>query len=309
MSSIVVAGAGVGGMPAAYDLKKRLGKAHSVTLVNGSEHFQFTPSNPWVMVGWRTPEQVLVPIRPNVERKGIEFVASALATLDAEYNLLVTADGREIEYDHLVLCTGPRLAFEEVEGLGPHAHSQSVCTTPHATLAATAYQAFLANPRPIVVGAVPGLCISRGFVLIDAHQRNPRYPNIHAAGVCVAIPPVEATPIATGAPKTGYMIESMVTAIVDNIVAEVNGLPGTARATWSAICLADTGDGGIAFVALPQIPPRNVTWARSGKWVHYAKVAFEKYFMRKMKTGNREPVYEKYVLAALGIERLEKAEH
>ena len=59
-----------------------------------------------------------------------------------------------------------------------------------------------------------------------------------------------------------------------------------------------------AFVALPQIPPRNVNWFKKGKWVHVAKIAFEKYFMRKMKTGNSEPVYEKYVLKAVGIERL-----
>ena len=30
--------------------------------------------------------------------------------------------------------------------------------------------------------------------------------------------------------------------------------------------------------------------------MHLAKIAFEKYFMRKMKTGNSEPVYEKCVL-------------
>jgi sulfide:quinone oxidoreductase len=40
--------------------------------------------------------------------------------------------------------------------------------------------------------------------------------------------------------------------------------------------------------------------------VHYAKIAFEKYFIRKIKTGNSEPVYEKYVLKLLGIERLVK---
>jgi sulfide:quinone oxidoreductase len=64
------------------------------------------------------------------------------------------------------------------------------------------------------------------------------------------------------------------------------------------------GDTGAAFVALPQIPPRNVTWANKGKWVHVAKVAFEKYFLYKMKNGSSEPVYEKYVLKALGITRL-----
>ena len=154
------------------------------------------------------------------------------------------------------------------------------------------------------VAAVPDLCNPRGFVLIDEHQRSRAYPNIFAAGVCVAIPPVEATPVATGAPKTGYMIESMVSAIAHNIAEELAGNPATAKGTWNAICLADMGDTGAAFVALPQIPPRNVNWFKKGKWVHLAKIAFEKYFMLKMKNGNSEPIYEKYVLRAMGIKRL-----
>jgi sulfide:quinone oxidoreductase len=117
----------------------------------------------------------------------------------------------------------------------------------------------------------------------------------------VAIPPVEATPVPTGAPKTGYMIESMASAICENIAAELAGQPAQAQATWNAICLADFGDTGAAFVALPEIPPRNVTWTRMGKWVHLAKVAFEKYFLRKVRTGSVTPVYEKYVLKLLGI--------
>jgi sulfide:quinone oxidoreductase len=154
------------------------------------------------------------------------------------------------------------------------------------------------------VAAVEGLCNPRGFVLVDAHQRSPKYPTIFSAGVCIAIAPIEKTPVPTGAPKTGYMIESMVTAIVHNIAAELRGETPHAKATWNAICLADAGDDGIAFVALPEIPPRNVTWAKKGKWVHLAKIAFEKYFIHKVKSGNTDPVYERYVLKALGIERL-----
>jgi sulfide:quinone oxidoreductase len=116
---------------------------------------------------------------------------------------------------------------------------------------------------------------------------------------------VEQTPVPTGAPKTGYMIESMVTAITHNIAAEINGEEPSSKATWNAICLADMGDTGVAFVALPQIPPRNVTWAKKGKWVHTAKIAFEKYFLRKVRTGNVDPVYELYVLKVLGIKRLD----
>ena len=156
------------------------------------------------------------------------------------------------------------------------------------------------------VAAVEGLCNPRGFVLIDEYQRSKRYRNIFSAGVCVAIPPVEATPVPTGAPKTGYMIETMVTAIVHNIAADIAGQPADWKGTWNAICLADMGNTGAAFVALPQIPPRNVNWFKKGKWVHLAKIAFEKYFMYKMKNGSSEPIYEKYVLKALGIQRLER---
>ena len=120
----------------------------------------------------------------------------------------------------------------------------------------------------------------------------------------MAIPPVEVTPVPTGAPKTGYMIETMVSAICHNIADELAGKPVTAKGTWNAICLADMGDTGAAFVALPQIPPRNTNWFKKGKWVHLAKIAFEKYFLSKMKSGNSEPIYEKYVLKALGIVRL-----
>jgi sulfide:quinone oxidoreductase len=157
-----------------------------------------------------------------------------------------------------------------------------------------------------VIG-IEGLPKPRGFILIDEHQRNPKFQNIYAVGVCVAIPPVEVTPVPTGAPKTGYMIESMVTATVHNIRDQLDGKTPTAKATWNAVCLADFGDTGVAFVALPQIPPRNVNWFSEGKWVHLAKVAFERYFMRKMRKGSSEPIYEKYVMKALGIVKLKSS--
>ena len=422
MARIIVMGAGLGGMSAAYEARELLGDGHAITVVGDGDRFSFTPSNPWVAVGWRTPEAITLPAGDYLAKKGIAFRADGVARVDADANRVVTGDGTTLDYDYLVIATGPKLAFDEVPGAGPHGgHTQSVCTTPHARRASEAYEAFLANPGPIVVGAfagascfgpayefamildadlrkrklrdkvpmtfvtaepyighmglggvgdskglleselrqrhikwitnarvanigeghmqviehdedgeprkqhdvpfafsmmlpafrgvdavaaVEGLCNPRGFVLVDKHQRSVRYPRIFAAGVCVAIPPVEATPVPTGAPKTGFMIESMVTTLVRNIHAELTGQPATFEGTWNAVCLADMGDTGAAFVALPQIPPRNVTWAKTGKWVHLAKVAFEKYFLFKMRHGTSEPVYEKYVLSALGIDRL-----
>lgn len=421
MSHIVIIGAGVGGLPAAYDLRKALGRDHRITVINATDYFQFTPSNPWIAVGWRKPEQIKVDLRQPLAKRGIDFIAQAVKRVHPDDNRVELVDGATITYDYLVITTGPKLAFDEIPGLGPEAHSQSVCTVDHASKAWKNYQEFVKNPGPIVIGAVQGascfgpayefalildadlrkrgirdkvpmtyvtsepyighmglggvgdsksllehelrerhikwitnakvdsveadkvnvtehddngeakktheipakfsmllpafkgvdavfglegLTNPRGFITIDKRQRNGKYPNIFSAGVCVAIPPVEATPIPTGAPKTGYMIESMITAIVHNIKADIEGTDADAEGTWNAICLADMGDTGAAFVALPQIPPRNVTWAKKGKWVHWVKVLFEKYFIYKMKRGRTEPFYERLMLRLIGVRRL-----
>lgn len=422
MARIVVMGAGLGGMSVAYELRETLGKGHDIVLVGKGETFGFTPSNPWLAVGWRKLDEITLPVAEHVGKHGIRFDGSGIEHIDADNDAVVTGSGERILYDYLLACTGPKLAFEEVPGSGPDGgYTQSVCTTPHAAHAWEAYQAFLKDPGPVVIGAVPGascfgpayefamivdadlrkrklrdrvpmtfvtsepyighmglggvgdskglmeselrqrhirwitnskvsdvrdgemtvvehdakgqpgdtcalpfkfamllpafkgvdavaavdgLCNPRGFVIVDKHQRSPKHPKIFAAGVCVAIPPVEATPVPTGAPKTGFMIESMVTTIVRNIQAELKGETPDYEGTWNAVCLADMGDTGAAFVALPQIPPRNVTWTKIGKWVHLAKIGFEKYFLYKMRNGTSEPIYEKYILGMLGIERL-----
>ena len=154
------------------------------------------------------------------------------------------------------------------------------------------------------VSNIEGLTNPRGFIIVDKHQRNPAFPEIFALGVCVAIPPTGPTPVPVGVPKTGFMIESMVTAIAANLSLILDGQEPTAEATWNAVCLADFGDGGVAFVAQPQIPPRNVNWSSSGKWVHLAKVGFEKYFLRKVRKGESEPFYEKLAMHAMGIRKL-----
>ena len=156
------------------------------------------------------------------------------------------------------------------------------------------------------VRGIEGLVNPRGFIVVDKHQANPKYRNVFSVGVCVAIPPMGPTPVPCGVPKTGFMIESMVTATAMNIGQILRGGQSTHEATWNAVCLADFGDGGVAFVAQPQIPPRNVNWSSSGKWVHAAKIGFEKYFIRKMRKGESEPFYEKAMLDFLGIGKLKK---
>ena len=49
---------------------------------------------------------------------------------------------------------------------------------------------------------IEGLVNPRGFVIVDKHQRNPKFPNIFAVGVAIAISPLEQTPVPSGVPKT-----------------------------------------------------------------------------------------------------------
>ncbi|HHN67280.1 MAG TPA: NAD(P)/FAD-dependent oxidoreductase, partial [Thermopetrobacter sp.] len=53
MAHIVVMGSGIGGIPAAYELKDVIGSGDRITVINNRPYFQFTPSNPWAAVGWR----------------------------------------------------------------------------------------------------------------------------------------------------------------------------------------------------------------------------------------------------------------
>ena len=61
MAKIIVHGAGLAGMSAAYELRERLGKTHSVTVVGDGDRFSFTPSNPWLAVGWREADDFTFP--------------------------------------------------------------------------------------------------------------------------------------------------------------------------------------------------------------------------------------------------------
>lgn len=421
MPRVVVLGGGLGGTIAAYELAAELHGRAQIMLVSDRPEFSFVPSNPWVAVNWRKPEEITVELGPVMARKGIAFSSAGARRLHPAEDRIELNDGTDVHYDYLVVATGPALAFDEVPGLGPSGFTASICQTDHAASAAQAFERLAADPGPVIVGAaagascfgpayefamiidtelkkrklrnkvpmtfvtpepyighlgldgvgdtkslleselrdrhikwitnarvesveaavmhvaevgpdgksvaeqalpfrfamilpafkgvpavfgIEGLTNPRGFVIVDEHQRNPKYPNVFAIGVCIAIPPVGPTPLPVGVPKTGFMIESMVSAVTSNIAALLAGGEARTEATWNAVCLADFGDRGIAFVAQPEIPPRNLNWSAEGRWVHLAKIAFEKYFLRKVRRGESEPFYEEIALKILGIRKV-----
>ncbi|CCD83704.1 sulfide-quinone reductase [Bradyrhizobium sp. ORS 285] len=423
MADVVVIGAGLSGSLMAYELLPQMRKEDRVTVISQGSSYHFVPSNPWVAVGWRKRDDIEIDLVDVMQRKGIRLLTQGAKRVHPDDSQVELTDGTMVPYDYLVVATGPELAFDEIPGLGPDGHTQSVCHVDHAAHAKAAFDKLAEKPGPVIVGAVQGascfgpayeflfiletelrrrkmrdqvpmtfvtsepyighlgldgvgdtkgllesemrekhikwitsarvtkvedgrmvveevaddgsvrkthelpfaysmmlpafrgvgavrgidkLTNPRGFVIVDKHQRNPAFPNVFAIGVCVAIPPIGPTPVPVGVPKTGFMIESMVTATALNIGALLRGEAPKSQPTWNAICLADFGDSGVAFLAQPQIPPRNVNWSSKGEWVHYAKVAFEKYFLRKMRRGTPEPFYEKFLLDRLNIGKIKE---
>jgi sulfide:quinone oxidoreductase len=423
MADIVVLGAGLSGTLMAYELVPQLRREDQLTIIGQGSRYHFVPSNPWVAVGWRKQQDIEIDLDDVMRNKNIRYLTQGARRVHPQENRIELEDGTSVTYDYLVVATGPDLAFDEVPGLGPQGHTQSICHVEHAVKAKDAFDRFVEAPGPIVVGAVQGascfgpayefifildtelrrrrlrdrvpmtfvtsepyighlgldgvgdtkgllesemrnrhikwitnakvrqvepgkmtveevdesgnlrkvhelpfgysmmlpafrgvpavhgiegLTNPRGFILADKHQRNPAYPNVFGVGVGMAIPPVGPTPVPTGVPKTGFMIESMVTATAHNVGALLRGKEPTSEATWNAVCLADFGDGGVAFVAEPEIPPRNVNWSSKGDWVHYAKIAFEKYFLRKIRRGESEPFYERFIMEKLGLRKIKE---
>ena len=156
MTHVVVIGAGLGGMPMAYEMKDLLRKDDRVTVIGNGPNFHFVPSNPWLAVSWRARKDIEFPAAPYLEKRGIAFDPRGAKRVHPERNQVELGDGTMLDYDYLVIATGPKLAFEEVEGLGPTGHTQSVCNVDHAAKAAGAWDAFVKDPGPIVVGAVQG---------------------------------------------------------------------------------------------------------------------------------------------------------
>ena len=136
--------------------------------------FTFIPSLIWLPFGMRDAEDVTFPLAPMYARRAIRFVNEAATGFDLDAHTLTTGSGDEIAYDRLLLATGPRLAFEKVPGLGPvDGHTQSVCNLEHALLTRSAWERFLQNPGPIVVGtAQGGSCFGASYeFLLNAQHR------------------------------------------------------------------------------------------------------------------------------------------
>lgn len=390
MAQIVVLGGSFGGLTAAFELKRLLGKDARITVFSDDNRFVFLPSLPWLIMGWRKPEDITLDAGKILKAKGIEFKHEAAKGVDPEASKVLSSGG-EMPYDYLVISTGPQLSFEEIPGLGPEkGYTDCTFTLDHAVRTSRTWRQVLEDPGPMVLGssqmvscfgpsyelafemdaelrrkkmrhkvpiiyltsepylghmgvgglgkskrfiedefadrdikfivnqsieevtpeeirlkdgskipfklamiappfkgvpAVAHLGNPRGFIPVDKNYRHAKYGNIFTIGVAMAIAPPEPTPIPVGVPKTGYMTIMMAKTAAATITAEIKNTTPPVPEDLSVVCLMDMGNTAAFMKAKPVLPPRQETILKKAIWAKWLKVAFEKYFLWKMKYG------------------------
>lgn len=182
MADVVVLGGGIAGHTAALHLRRRLGKSDTVTVVTPNSHWNWIPSNIWVGVGVMPKSKVIFPLAPVYKKTGINYVQAKATEIHPHGNasdprpaVLVEHTGPDragetsyVSYDYLVNATGPKLRFEETEGLGPEGgFTASVCTADHAVHAAAELRRVISDAKAgkqqtVVIGTGHGTCTCQG---------------------------------------------------------------------------------------------------------------------------------------------------
>ena len=122
-----------------------------------------------------------------------------------------------------------------------------------------------------------GLVDETGWVRVDRHTLETRFPDVYAVGDATLIPLAMGKPL----PRAGVFAHGQAEAVARNIAASVAGKARTARFDGHGACFVETGDGRAGFGSgdfyaepLPAVRMRRPAW----HW-HAGKVLLEKQVM------------------------------
>ena len=175
MATVLVIGGNFAGLTAALETKRRLKhQDHRVVVVSSRENFLFVPSLIWVPFGEREIEDISFPVAPILEEHGIEFIHGTATKILPDDHVVETTAG-QLEYDYLVIATGPKLDYS-VPGTNPkEGYTTCVCTPRDAMEIRAKFEDLVHNPGPAVVGATAGAgCVGAAYEFLFNLEYNLR---------------------------------------------------------------------------------------------------------------------------------------
>ena len=201
--TIVVLGGGAGGVVAANELHSRLKDKAKIIVVERSPKQSFAPSYLWVMTGERQPEAISRDIS-RLERKDIEVIAGEIESIDTK-NKAVLVQGREVNYDYLIVALGASLDAGALPGL---ASSHTYYTLEGAMKLQKEIAEFKSGRVAIVIAGLPYKCPAapyEGAMLLEGffHARHIRHD------VDLAIYTPEPSPMPVAGEASGEALQEM----------------------------------------------------------------------------------------------------
>ncbi len=176
MAKICIIGAGFAGHTAALYLGDKLGRNHEVTVINRSKQFVYIPSLVWVGIDRMDVEKTQFDLETVYNKFNVKFIAGKATEVHPDSQYVVAepngaVDSVQIDYDYLLIATGPKLDFEATPGLGPATgNTWSICSPPHAVEAREEYLKSVAKMESgerqrIVIGTGHGAATCQGAAL------------------------------------------------------------------------------------------------------------------------------------------------
>jgi sulfide:quinone oxidoreductase len=164
MKHVVIIGGGTNALAMAHELADLTRAEDRITVVSDNDEIHCGAAAPWTVARESAHGDLGFRIAPALAAKGIGFSAAGARRLVPQANRLELGDGTTLDYDYLVIASGPRPAYEAIEGLGPNGYTQTLCHAEHSTGCAAAWRRFLESPGPLVVGAVQGAtCLAPAY--------------------------------------------------------------------------------------------------------------------------------------------------
>ncbi len=152
--TVVIAGAGSGGLAAGIRLRELIGGKHRILVIDQQDTHTFWASFPLLVTGHRTADDISRPLQ-DMETHGVTFVQERIRRIDWSKRR-IDLQGDSLPFDYLVIALGTRYDYHRIPGFSSHAYGfyeLSECVRLNATLSS-----FTGGTVAVFVASLPYKC-------------------------------------------------------------------------------------------------------------------------------------------------------